>query len=123
MGRERVSINAGRREEIRFNVMVAGESGQGKTTFVKTLYKSFCDSVMSLRNSAAESQECPEPSFIQGINGILETTSSKTLEISRMWEAVYDTGNEFIRFSVTDTPGYGTHSEHSHYVLILIVGS
>ncbi|KAJ1402305.1 Septin-type guanine nucleotide-binding (G) domain-containing protein [Ochromonadaceae sp. CCMP2298] len=41
------NLQIGKQHAIRFNTMVVGETGSGKTTFLKTLFKSYGEVVVS----------------------------------------------------------------------------
>lgn len=83
------------REGSVFSLMVAGESGLGKTTFVNTL---FGDQLMD------PNRQNVSPSNKQEGGNPMKTT---TIEVH---EAVYEDINGFsVNYSVIDTPGFGDY--------------
>lgn len=90
--REKISI--GKHEPIRFNLMVAGESGLGKSTFIHTLLSSYLDE-----------QDLPRQS----------QTNSKTIAISRVGSFQVDTDTSEVIFHLYDSPGYGDHIDNQFF--------
>jgi len=81
-------IKIGKGKIIRFNAMVAGESGQGKTTFLKCLLQNYTEGV--------EFQ-----------NQFMVEKVKKTVHISQIGSFLLGTDIGKIQVHLYDTPGYG----------------
>ena len=86
MKRSEVVVGKGKR--IRVNIMVAGESGQGKTTFLKCLLQNYA--------SDAELQ-----------NQLMLEKVEKTVRISQIGSFSLEADVGQIGVRLYDTPGYG----------------
>jgi len=81
-------VKVGKLKLFRFNIMVAGESGQGKTTFLKALLRK----------------------YVRGINiSTLDGKTTKTVEISQIGSFIVDTDVGECEVFLHDTPGYGDY--------------
>jgi cell division control protein 12 len=84
-----------------FSLVVAGESGLGKTTFVNTLFKDEFKPANSDRSVIAHSKG-------KVLKPYEKTT---TIEIK---QAVYDENGFTVKFTVIDTPGFGDYTNNDH---------
>lgn len=85
------------REVRRFNIMVAGESGLGKTTFLRSI----------LQNIWSEEINLDPKIKIKSASWLFGTT--KTVEICELGTFLKESKHGSIKFTLFDTPGYGDH--------------
>lgn len=83
------TVVVGKGKRFRFNVMVVGESGQGKTTFLKTLLRKYCGETVNVDPAAQNLR------------------SKKTVEIANIGSFVVKTDVGDCEIFLYDTPGYG----------------
>ena len=116
-------INIGKDLPFRFNVMVVGESGLGKTTFLKTLLSDYLNSSTlnfvseGARNQAATQFESRLARKTVHISGIFtHLTCNSGLSITILSKHQYTNEKELdsftsdnVKFTIFDSPGYGDH--------------
>jgi septin 3/9/12 len=93
-------------EAYRFNVMVVGESGLGKSTFLRTLFKGF---VADIQKLVPSDQGSPESADVdaQGTPRRLDKSKKKTTSVREIGKIEIQSGNTLYILTVIDTPGYG----------------
>jgi septin family protein len=96
-------------EAYRFNVMVVGESGLGKSTFLRTLFKGFVKDIQKL-----------VPSGQGGVEGVpaettprLDQSKKKTTSVREIGKIEIQSGNTLYILTVIDTPGYGDYIDNN----------
>lgn len=94
---------------VNFNIMVAGLSGLGKTTFCKALLDSWMD-------SADEPAESTSKKKTKG-GGI--NAQTLTVEESPPLEWYDESANTLLRVRVIDTPGFGNKVDHKNSVQVI----
>jgi type IV secretory pathway ATPase VirB11/archaellum biosynthesis ATPase len=96
---QRKSAPEDHRMSVNFNIMVCGESGQGKTTFLQTLYKAiqaqYEDAVFELEPESQRNELEPE-----------SQRNERTLRIQKVCSFKLRYNNN-IEVTCYDTPGYG----------------
>ena len=73
--------------KLRLNITVIGETGIGKTTFLKTLFKRYCSN--------------------EAIRSILSTSTTKTVMIEKIGGFEISSGAVKCAIELTDCPGFG----------------
>eukprot|EP01041_Mallomonas_annulata_P009136 gene9136-18926_t len=96
-GHDKARVTVGKGKGFRFNIMVVGESGQGKTTFLKALLKRYVKDLVVTSN----------------IHG---DRPSKTVEISEIGSFIVDTDVGECDVCLFDTPGYGDHINNQNAI-------
>lgn len=97
MGKRNLKLGA--LECIRFNVMVAGVGGIGKTTFLKLFFQLY-----RRDGTQATLQLNERPKTV------------KTLQIEEIGRFVLDADNVQVDFHLIDTPGYGDSINNQHAI-------
>lgn len=90
-----------------FTLMVAGESGLGKTTFINTL---FCDKFIS---SPSDDRRLIQRTRMGPENGAPVERYDKTTHIT-IHSCVYEENDFAIKFTVIDTPGFGDYTNNTN---------
>uniref|UniRef100_A0A060T9A1 ARAD1D13882p n=1 Tax=Blastobotrys adeninivorans TaxID=409370 RepID=A0A060T9A1_BLAAD len=89
-----------------FTLMVAGESGLGKTTFINTL---FCDKFIS----SSDDRRLLQRTRMGPENGAPVERYDKTTHIT-IHGCVYEENDFSIKFTVIDTPGFGDYTNNTN---------
>lgn len=87
MDREDSKLDFGKACPVRFNIMVVGESGMGKSTFLRTIFRSY-----NPNGEIAKAQR-----------------NSKTVEIAEIGAFTLETPSLNTSFHLFDSPGYGDY--------------
>ena len=96
--RSKRTLVLGTLDSIRFNVMVAGVGGIGKTTFLKLFFQLY------RRSGSPVALHLPQPKTV------------KTLKIEEIGRCVLDAGNVQVDFHLIDTPGFGDSINNQHAI-------
>ena len=94
--RVRSILKIGKPNTIRFNIMVVGETGSGKTTFLKTLFKAYCNSEI-IRNE-------------------LNSKTIKTVKIEEIGCFILETEALDCEVHLFDSPGYGDYINNQNAI-------
>ncbi|CAJ1940022.1 unnamed protein product [Cylindrotheca closterium] len=97
---------------VNFNIMVAGLSGLGKTTFCKALLDSWMESA---DESSTESMKNKKKN---GEGGGINAQTMSVRESSPL-EWYDDTANTLLRVRIIDTPGFGNKVNHHNSVQVI----
>ena len=97
---------------FRFNVMVVGESGLGKSTFLRTLFKLFTsfDDVRQLVPEHSDAATEAEPLVHESS---LDDDRAKTTQVRQIGRLEREIGDTRYIFTVIDTPGYGDYIDNN----------
>lgn len=93
------NVVLGSLDSIRFNIMVAGVGGIGKTTFLKLFFQLYR---RDGSQAAVHLSEKPK--------------TMKTLQIEEVGRFVLDADNVQVDFRLIDTPGYGDSINNQHAI-------
>jgi len=91
-----VKLRLGKPHTIRFNIMVVGETGSGKTTFLKTLFKAYCQNEI--------------------IRSELTAKTVKTVKIEEIGLFTLESEALDCEVHLFDSPGYGDYINNQNAI-------
>ena len=94
---KRDKVRIGKLAPIRFNIMVVGETGSGKSTFLKTLFRKYL-------------------SEHQIIEAGLNSATIKTVSIERIGKFSLPAENQDCNIHLFDSPGYGDYINNQNAI-------
>lgn len=93
-------VDLGKPWAVRFNIMVVGETGSGKTTFLRTLFKKYCTSDIFFKSD-------------------LYSMTVKTVTIEEIGSFVLESPAQDCEVHLFDSPGYGDYINNQNAIEVV----